>query len=372
VVVAVSVVDGRPERYWEELDGSAKTGAVSRPPKHKRAGSENRTENRYTGGIEYNRPAKTTRLATKPGVTLREEALDDNGDGYRAKSWAETTDEWRTWLKETKETKAIFENQDGDEVAIPLENRFMKERQERTYAKFHDVARGAREEYGDVLTTVMLTFTASTKSGAGDWWRTPANHLDDLLASWPAVRRELHRTLDGRDWEYARVLEPHESGHAHVHLALFVRGPVRASAFEAVMEAHTENTLAAGWEAHRPDGDAVSVHDGRQNEKVENIAAYIANYVMQYGQEALDAPENEQRFNALLWATGRRRWSLSSGAQEWAAFEVEPAEDDWELTRIEVRGTEYGIRDGGEPVVRMELGDESAGLDPPPMRDGPP
>lgn len=355
--------------FLRDLAGqSAETGAVSRLPKHKCADPEDSRQSRYTGGIEYDRSAETVRLATKPGVTLREEAIEDDGDGIRAKSWAETTDEWRSWLKEAKETRAIFENEDGDEIAVPLENRFMQGRQERTYAKFHDVARGAREEYGDALTTVMLTFTASTKSGAGDWWRTPANHLDDVLASWPAVRRELHRTLDGRDWEYARVLEPHESGHGHVHLALFVRGPVQASLFSGVMQAHVDNTLAAGWEAHRPDGDAVSVHDGRESEAVENIAAYVANYVMNYGEEALDAPENEQRFNALLWATGRRRWSLSAGAQEWAAFEPPEHAGEWELTKIEVRGTEYGIRDGGEPVLRFELGDEGAGLDPPPDR----
>lgn len=347
---------------------SAETGVVSRPPKHKCADPENRPERPATPRIEYGTSAKTTRLATKPGIKLREEAIEDEGDEWRAKSWKEVTKEWRSWLKEARETRAVFENEDGDEVAIPLENRFMESRQEAVYAKFHDVARGAREEYGQALNTVMLTFTASTKSGAGDWDRTPGNHLDDLLGSWSAVRRELHRVLDDRDWEYARVLEPHKSGHAHVHLALFVRGPVREGAFRSVMRKHVDNTMAAGWDAHRPEGDAVSVHDGRENESMENIAAYVASYVMNYGEEALDAEEHEQRFDALLWATGRRRWSLSSGAQEWAAFEPPERPGEWELTKIEVRGTEYPIRDGGEPVVRYELGEGGAGLDPPPRR----
>jgi hypothetical protein len=350
---------------------SAETGGPSRLPEHKRADPGNRPHSPSIRQIGIDRDARTTRLATKPGLKLREEAIEDEGEEFRAKSWAAVTREWRSWLKEAKDTRAIFENQDGDEVAVPLENRFMERRQKRVYAKFHDVARGAREQYGKALNTVMLTFSLSTTSGAGPWWRAPANHLDDLLGSWPAVRRELHRTLEGRDWEYARVLEPHGSGHAHVHLAVFVRGPVRQEAFRSVMETHVEQTLGAGWEPHRPE-ESVTVRDGRQEEEVENIAAYLANYVMEYGQEALDADEHVQRFNALLWATGRRRWSLSSGAQEWAAFEEPEAPGEWELTKIEVRDAEYPIRDGGEPVVMRELPESGAGLDPPPDRGGPP
>lgn len=300
---------------------------------------------------------------------MRDEVLiDEEGEEPRAVSWARATQEWRGWLRESQETVAIFENEEGDEVRKPLENRFHKSRQKEVYAKFHDVARGAKDAYGKTLTTAMLTFTASTTSGAGDWWRAPGNHLDDLLGSWPSVRRELHRVLDGREWEYVRVLEPHKSGHAHVHVGVFVRGPVSATDFRPVMAAHVDNTMAAGWDAHRPDGDAVAVHDGRESEQLENIAAYLTSYVMNYGEESLEADENVQRFNALLWATGRRRWSFSSGAQAWAAFEREPPEDEWELCRIEVRGSEYPIEEGGSRVLMMELGTAGAGLDPPPDR----
>lgn len=360
------------ERYWGELPES---GASSRLPKHKRADSGNGRENRYTAGFEYSTQAKTRRLATKPGIKLRDEVLEESDGERRAVSWAKATDAWREWMYEVRDTKAIFERQDTDEpqeVRVPLENRFMESRQEQVYAKFHDVARGARERYGKALTTVMLTFTASTKSGAGQWDRCPANHLDDLLGSWPAVRRELHRTLEGRDWEYARILEPHESGHAHVHLAVFVRGPVRQDAFRGVMKAHVDNTLAAGWDAHRPDGDAVSVRDGRQNGQVDNIAAYLSSYVMNYGDDPLKADESEQKFNALLWATGRRRWSLSDGAQEWASFEAPPSEGEWKLTAVEVVDSEYPIQGGGEPVLMLPLDESGAGLDPPPDRGGPP
>lgn len=358
-------VDTRP------VDPSA---GASRLPKHKRADLHNGRFNASPADVDVARDAKTTRLGTKPGLKLRDEVVEPTDDGRRAVSWAAATAEWRGWLKENLETAAVFQAHDPEsgedlEKTAPLENRFMEQRQKRLYAKLRDVERGAREEYGDRLTTVMLTFTASTTSGAGEWWRCPANHLDDLLGSWSAVRRALHRVLDGRRWEYARILEPHKTGHGHVHVAVFVDGPIRQEQFRPVMEAHVEHCLPAAWEAHDPT-ETNAVHVERD---VENLAAYLSSYLMEWGEEPLDAPEHVQRFHTLLWATGRRRYSLSDGAQEWAAFDG-PSEESqlaWELTHIEIRQERFPVEDGGGEVLAMELAGD-AGLDPPPDRGAPP
>jgi hypothetical protein len=354
---------------------SAQTGGPSRLPKHKCADRQNRPDGPSAAGIEYTGSSETTRLATKPELELRDEVVTRDGDGdLRALSWAAATDEWRTWLAETREASAVFEAHDAEsgedrEKVVPLENRFMESRQKQLYAKLKDVERGARREYGDALTTTMLTFTASTTSGAGDWERCPANHLDDLLASWSAVRRALSRALEGRDWEYVRMLEPHGSGHAHVHVALFVRGPVVAEQFEPVMEAHTENCLAAGWDAHDPDPDGDGAGAVRVERGVSNVGAYLSEYLMEWGEEAMEAPENVQRFNALLWSTGRRRWSASGGARSWASSpERGEPELAWELTHLEVRDQRHPIEDGGGEVMMRRLGDAAAGKDPPPVR----
>jgi hypothetical protein len=135
------------------------------------------------------------------------------------------------------------------------------------------------------------------------------------------------------------------------------------------MEAHVDNCLPAAPEAHRVGGDAVSVRETGEN-GLGNVAAYLASYLMEWGEEALEAPEHVQRFNALLWATERRRWSLSSGAQEWAAFDGESAEDalPWEMTHIEVRNERFPIEKGGGEIVRLTLSANGGGLDPPPDR----
>lgn len=359
-----SFVDERPASMREDSGGS-------RLPEHKRADVQNGSVRASNGGLGHTGEMGRVRLGTKPGMSLRDEVLVSEDEGVRSKSMALAVLEWREWLQEARETRAVFEGTDpetGDvsKAVVPLENRFMQERRKALYAKLHDLERGVREAYGKRLTTVMLTFTASNTSGAGDWLRCPANHLDDLLGSWSAVRRQLHRVLDGRRWEYARILEPHKSGYGHVHVAVFVDGPVSAGDFEPVMDAHVEHCLPAASEAHGPETDAVSVNRG-----VENLAAYLSSYVMKWGEDALEAPEYVQRFNALLWATGRRRWSVSQGAQEFMAFSPPASGDNrvWELVALEVRGAEYPIRDGGEPVVYLSLGDRGRGLDPPPVRE---
>ena len=358
----------RPFRPFDGKSAGSSDGP-SRLPKHNRADPENEGYSPSFRGIEFSRKSGTTRLATKPGITLREEAIVDQDGAIKSRSWKGVTKEWRGWLRSAEETSAVFEGcnpETGEEdtVTVPLENRFMKGRQRELYAKLHDLERGVESAYGKRLNVAMLTFTASNKSGAGDWWRCPANHLDDLLASWPAVRRELHRLLKGRRWEYLRMLEPHKSGYAHVHLAVFVDGPIRPADFEPVMDAHVRHCLPASWEAHTPKGDAVAVRTG-----ISNVAAYLSAYLMKYDEEPLEAPEHIQRFHALLWATGRRRWSVSAGAQEMMAWEPPEGESGWvwELTHIEVRSALYPLESGGDGVVMIALDDSAAGLDPPPV-----
>lgn len=345
--------------------------AVSRLPKHNRADHADAAYDGSTERIGFDRQSQTTRLGTTPGLRLREEATFNTSEGSRrSKSWAAVATEWRKWLKDAQDTSAVFTGQnvatgEEDEQVVPIENRFMESRQKQLYAKLHDLERGVRDAYGDSLNTAMLTFTASNRSAAGDWWRCPANHLDDLMASWSAVRRALHRVLDGRRWEYARIIEPHESGYAHVHVAVFVDGHVRPETFEPVMDAHVAHSLPAGSEAHSVEGDAVSV-----NRDVSNVAAYLSAYVMKYGEEALEAPEHVQRFNALLWATGTRRWSVSNGAQDFMQFEGCETGTDWEyeMTHVEVGTERYPVEKGGGEVLMLELPPSGAGLDPPPEK----
>jgi hypothetical protein len=175
--------------------------------------------------------------------------------------------------------------------------------------------------------------------------------MRNIMDGYDAARKQLHHVLSGRNWEYARVWEPHADGYGHLHLAIFVEdgGDLEAGDFEPVMRSHVDNCGPAGSEAHAVDGDAVSVRDD-----VQNLGSYISEYIGIFGDETLERPITEQMFYATCWATNTRRVDFSNGAQEL-------------MTQEQFR-RETGLRPedrGGESLDRWkETGDPDGGDGP--------
>jgi hypothetical protein len=262
------------------------------------------------------------------------------------------------------------------------------------YAKTQSLEGTLREKWGRLLNTAMVTLTASSTDEQGRP-RSPVDHLHDLLESWEAVRRALSRVLDGREWEYLAILEPHESGYVHIHLGVFVKGPVVAEQFQPVLDAHVRNCPTATSDAHSvfdEDGeeDAVSVHRTASrpgDEGVENLGAYLAAYMAgEYGAEATEMPEYVRGFYATMWATGRQWFRPSNGAQELMKppegdeEDDEMLADDWSLVGVAPDGDpENEVIEidpeaaRGSVYRRLKVHDDWPGPpddDPPPQRWG--
>jgi len=274
----------------------------------------------------------TVPLATEEGTELREEVAFDTFDGVKAVNWEEATDRFGAWFDDQRSTAIVVEDDLGETVAFQTPNRFSADYREMLYAKAQSLERSLRRRWGKLLYTAMVTLTASSTDSHGNP-RPPVEHLRDVLGSWEAVRRALSRVLDGREWEYLAILEPHESGYVHVHIGVFVRGPVVAEQFQPVIDAHLRNCPTAGEKAHQlidDDGEEDTVRVRRashpsRNDGVENLGAYLAAYMAgEYGHEATEMPEYIQRFYAVMWATGRQWFRPSNGAQEM----MQPPEDD--------------------------------------------
>jgi len=140
--------------------------------------------------------------------------------------------------------------------------------------------------------------------------------MRDIMDGYDAARKQVHQALSGRRWEYARVWEPHADGYGHLHMAVFVeddadRPDLDGHLFEPVMRSHVEHCGPAGWEAHRPDSDAVSI-----NSDVNNLGSYVSEYIGIFGDETLSRPMKEQMFYSICWATNTRRVDFSNGAQD--------------------------------------------------------
>lgn len=319
---------------------------------------------------EQNRPEelRNVRLAKQPengvGEKLREEVVYDTHSGVASVGWGEAEDRFCAYYDDKRGSEVVIGNELGETKSFPQLNRFTPEYREMQYAKSQALERGLRERWGRLLHTAMITLSASSTDENGDP-RPPVEHLNDLLGSWEAVRRSLSRTLEGREWEYLAILEPHESGYVHIHLGVFVKGPVVPEQFRPVLDAHLRNCEGAGEEAHQifdenGDADTVSVrhvsHPSR-NSGVENLGAYLAAYMAgEYGNEATEMPEHVRRFYAVMWATGRQWFRPSNGAQELMQPEEDEEEGDgldWEI---------IGIAPDGNPEEEViEVDPEEAG-----------
>jgi hypothetical protein len=294
------------------------------------------------------------------GDELRREVTYDKMDGVGAVDWAEATDRFRTWYDDARGSQIVIENEHGERTGFRTPNRYTPDYREMQYARAQSLERGLRERWGRLLHTCMITLSASSTDGSGNPL-PPAEQLEELLASWEAVRRALGRVLDGREFEYLAILEPHESGYVHIHLGVFVKGPVVAEQFQDVIDAHLRNCDLAKREAHEifnEDGeeDTVKVrrasHPSRQDDDdIQNLGAYLAAYMAgEYGKEATEMPEYIQRFYATMWATGHQWFRPSNGAQE---LMQPPEDDDDELEELQPDWEVVGLAPDGKPEEEL-------------------
>jgi len=278
-------------------------------------------------------------ISVRPATGLRDEAIlviGESGplgpldafDGDRpddaelqGRSVHRVLREWRDWMIGYENSHIEYESPDGEIERGPLENSYQQQYQKRYYAKIKDWERGIERELQD-LTTVMLTFSASSENAKGGR-RCPADHMREIADGWDTAYSTLWTVLDGYEWDYAKVWEPHQSGYGHMHVAVAVEDPagtISPETFRPVMQSYVRNVDPAGSEAHgltTPGlGDAVSVNDD-----VENLGSYIAEYVGMFGEEALDRSITTQLFYATCWATGTRRVEFSGRAQDRIARE---------------------------------------------------
>jgi hypothetical protein len=245
-----------------------------------------------------------------------------------------------------------------------LENSYQPGYANRYYAKLKGLEREIEREYTG-LTTVMLTFSASTLNGNGNP-RCPADHMREIQEGWNQARKELYRTLSGFEWEYARVWEPTSktgrgpAGYGHLHVGVFVNAgddeisSISSGTFASTMETYTDAVDAAHPAGHRPESDkAVSV-----NHSVNNVGSYISEYIGSYGEKATEREMHEQQFYATVWATATRRVSFSQGANELIRRDRERQEREERREATETRPEDRGDSDDGESDVEPLRGAE--------------
>jgi hypothetical protein len=355
-VVAVSV---------EDAPDDGPSAPVSRLSKTNPADPENRRHG-PSRGESLKRP-----LTERDGVSLRAEVCNATTAGVDALSWRESVRRWRHYINDQKGVMGVFEDASGNTAKGSDPHRFSPEYADKQYAKLKDLERGMQAEYGRRLHTAMLTFTASSTDDDGRPL-PPVDHLDELDESWSAVTRALRRELDGRRWERLAILEPHKSGYLHIHMAVFVEGVVSKETFAPVIDAHVRNCDLASADAHDVEDDTtISVRwaggdrDDGDDDHLDELAIYLAEYLGTYGDDPLDSADHVQMANAVLWATGKQRWRPSNGAQAYMATASVDDTTTWEFVGIEDGDGEFHeAAAAGGGVTRLETATD--------VRDEPP
>ena len=290
---------------------------------------------------------KDVRLTAREGTEIRQSCATEGYSGdYVSLKLDDCVEEFRRWYIDYEDKYAVFDQQEtGDKKKVPLNNAYAPEYTERQYARFSDMERGLKEDYGARLHTALLSLTCSNTDEQGRLL-PPVDHLLDLEQSYDAVTSALDRALDGYRWEYCAVLEPHQSGYTHIHIAVFVDGEVTEETFHPVIDSHLRNCPRAERAAHdynsfdkseRP----ISVfHSGRSSHdrtpELENLSAYLSEYLGNYGNSPLDADPTTQVFYTVMWALNKQRIRPSNGAQQYMLLEDDPESEDsdWQLLGI--------------------------------------
>jgi hypothetical protein len=222
----------------------------------------------------------------------------------------------------------------------------------------------------------MLGLTAS--STPDDEQMAPVDHWTDCDASNDAVKQALRRVKSELgDAVVIEFVESHpgggtNDGYLHKHPVILSGQRVPDRLLQPVLNAHVNNSPNAEHDAHDPERcvsrNRVSARKGVEHateEAIGNLPAYLAGYLLDYGDRLDELPEPQLAGAVTMWATGAQSVRPDQRAQEWMrrddSDDGEPS--DWVLIGVQ-RGEEFTPADdahGGG--VRRFVTDDS--LDPP-------
>ena len=302
-------------------------------------------------------------------------ATVSKGDTRTLETVSGALEAFRDYQADKEDSVLVLGDVDGDEVlVIPHNHRWTPEYRQQTYAKLKAAERFVRRTWGEVVPTTLLTLTAPHKDENGEW-RAIADVMEDLSDGWDKARRVLDRELDGAKTEYLAVWEPHKTGYPHLHVIVF--GAARPSVGEKIVDMWTERYVENASE----NAQSVDVRRNR-SAQIENPAAYVMKYLSKtLAREETDSDDSDgspgvsgfEVFSALLWATGKRHYSMSQGLS--AAVKDEAPDRDTN-TEWEFLGTATGLEPGrytgenAKRVVKFIGGSKSQQIPPDPDEGG--
>ena len=332
-------------------------------------------------GIGRKKPSRRLRLTERAGVKLREDVRDWFASGRDVPvTWAQAEREFLRYDREARETENVFRNTETGETATsPVSHRFQPEYREMWYAKFNDLLRAAQDRWSVVHTTMLGLTASSTPDGEH---QAPVDHWTDCDESNEAVKAALRRTKKKLgDAVTIEFVEAHpgggpNDGYLHKHPVILSGQRVPDDDLQKVLNAHVNNSPNAEHDAHdlsrsvtRSRVSARKDADAATEEVIGNLPAYLAGYLLDYGESLEELPEPQLAGAVTMWATGAQSVRPGQGAQVWMKPEADEADEPdewtpWELAGLERDGEFYPADDAATGGVNR-FTTAPDGLDPP-------
>jgi hypothetical protein len=352
------------------------------------------------------------RLTFEQGKELPHSGVEfNNGETYGAK-WKNLVLNWDNYIREKEDAYLGIgpknNNDSSERFYIQSSHSFQPWYQRRNYAQLMAFERGAREMFGENLTAVMITLTASSRSPEDpSKWGCPLPMLEDLKEGYSAAYSRLYNVFGDREkYAMVRIIEPHKSGYPHMHIGLLTAEDVDAEDFQGVINSHLKNCARADESAHtlisqkeqdrkrlkkqqlESEGRLNSLTDAEKSELQTmgcvsvvkpsspgegSLGAYIGSYI---GKELnmatsetndaddsaddsnpfLNTEQYMKRFYSLMWISNTRRFQPSRTAREIIDNELteedeenDEEDDEGDDVEYELKGVMKGSPDDWDP-----------------------
>ena len=301
--------------------------------------------------IAQEKPSRGRRLTDRENVTLREDVRDwVTLKGDLPVTWEEAEQRFLQYDQESRETSNVFENTETGETATsPVSHRFQPEYREMWYARFCDLLRATQDNWSVVHTTMLGLTASSTPDGDR---QAPVDHWTECDASNDAVKAAIRRIKKKYGAVSIEFVEAHpgggtNDGYLHKHPVIFSGQRIADEDLQKILNAHVNNAPNAEHEAHDLDRSVtrsrVSARkDAEQasEDLIGNLPAYLAGYLLNYGESLEELPESQLAGAAVMWSTGAQSVRPGQTAREWMRREEEDKDEPspWILAGVERDG----------------------------------
>jgi hypothetical protein len=244
----------------------------------------------------YSVPIQLAQKLLKQKTSLDDDDIDTLYDYF--KTWLQNTNEKRIHLYDENNDKHLF---------IPIKTRFHRIKYH--LYKYNQAWKQALNKHNNTWGT-FLTLTFYHNSNIYDAWKKASKYFNNFM-SWLVKKLWLKKKIKYRP-DYIKVLEPHENGYVHIHMALFNMPYIEAK--DVIKE---WEKLDAGkiikMKGFRIENGRAHFTDEDEQQTNKNVKNYMKKYFIKSIIEKTEQQE-QIKFNkkiTLYWATLTRFFTMS-------------------------------------------------------------